>query len=175
MDIKTLKERVCQAVEEHKEEIMALGDSIFQVPELGYKEYKTAAKVKAFIDEKIGMPYEDGITLTGIIGKMSGRDHKVNLAIMGELDAVVCPDHPYADPETGAAHSCGHFAQIAATFGAALALKASGVMDELDGDIEFWAVPAEECVEIEWRQQLINEGKVNYLGGKQELIHLREN
>ena len=55
MDIKTLKERVCQAVEEHKEEIMALGDSIFQEPELGYKEYKTAAKVKAFIDEKIGM------------------------------------------------------------------------------------------------------------------------
>ena len=79
MDVKTLKARVCQAVEEHKEEIMALGDSIFQEPELGYKEYKTAAKVKQFIEEKIGMPYEDGIALTGIIGKMSGRDHKANL------------------------------------------------------------------------------------------------
>ena len=172
MDVKTLKERVCQAVEAHKEEIMALGDSIFQEPELGYKEYKTAEKVKKFIDEKIGMPYEDGIALTGIIGKMAGRDHKVNLALMGELDAVVCPDHPYADPETGAAHSCGHFAQIAATFGAALALKASGVMDELDGDIEFWAVPAEECVEIEWRNELRSKGIISFLGGKQEMIKL---
>ena len=172
MDVKTLKERVCQAVETHKEEIMALGDSIFQEPELGYKEYKTAEKVKKFIDEKIGMPYEDGIALTGIIGKMAGRDHKVNLALMGELDAVVCPDHPYADPETGAAHSCGHFAQIAATFGAALALKASGVMEELDGDIEFWAVPAEECVEIEWRNDLRSKGIISFLGGKQEMIKL---
>lgn len=172
MDVKTLKARVCQAVEEHKEEIMALGDSIFREPELGYKEYKTAAKVKQFIDEKIGMPYEDGIALTGIIGKMSGRDHKVNLALMGELDAVVCPDHPYADPDTGAAHSCGHFAQIAATFGAALALKTSGVIEELDGDIEFWAVPAEECVEIEWRNELRSNGTISFLGGKQEMIKL---
>ena len=172
MDVKTLKARVCQAVEEHKEEIMALGDSIFQEPELGYKEYKTAAKVKQFIEEKIGMPYEDGIALTGIIGKMSGRDHKANLAIMGELDAVVCPEHPYADPDTGAAHSCGHFAQVAATFGAALALKASGVMEELDGDIEFWGVPAEECVEIEWRNELRSKGTISFLGGKQEMIKL---
>ncbi len=172
MDVKILKERVCKAIEDHKEEIMALGDSIFKEPELGYKEYKTAAKVKAFIDEKIGMPYEDGIALTGIIGKMPGRDHKVNLALMGELDAVVCPDHPYADPETGAAHSCGHFAQIAATFGAALGLKEAGIMDELDGDIEFWAVPAEECVEIEWRNELRANGTISFLGGKQEMIKL---
>ena len=170
MDVKILKERVCKAIDDHREEIMALGDSIFQEPELGYKEYKTAAKVKAFIDEKIGIPHEDEIALTGIIAKMPGRDHKVNLALMGELDAVVCPDHPYADPETGAAHSCGHFAQIAATFGAALALKESGVMEELDGDIEFWAVPAEECVEIEWRNELRANGTISFLGGKQEMI-----
>ena len=172
MDIKMLKERVCKAIDEHREEIMALGDSIFQEPELGYKEYKTAAKVKAFIDEKIGMPYESEIARTGIIAKMPGRDHKVNLAIMGELDAVVCPDHPHADPETGAAHSCGHFAQIAATFGAALGLKASGVIEELDGDIEFWGVPAEECVEIEWRNELRAKGEITFLGGKQEMIKL---
>ena len=172
MDTKILKERVCKAIDEHREEIMALGDSIFQEPELGYKEYKTAAKVKAFIDEKIGMPYESEIARTGIIAKMPGRDHKVNLALMGELDAVVCPDHPHADPETGAAHSCGHFAQIAATFGAALGLKASGVIEELDGDLEFWAVPAEECVEIEWRNELRANGEISFLGGKQEMIKL---
>ena len=53
MDVKILKERVCQAIDAHREEIIALGDSIFAEPELGYKEYKTAEKVKKFIDEKI--------------------------------------------------------------------------------------------------------------------------
>ena len=39
MDVKILKERVCQAIDAHREEIIALGDSIFAEPELGYKEY----------------------------------------------------------------------------------------------------------------------------------------
>ena len=142
MDIKILKERVCQAIDAHREEIIALGDSIFAEPELGYKEYKTAEKVKKFIDEKIQMPYESEIARTGIIGKMAGRDHKVNLAIMGELDAVVCPDHPHADPETGAAHSCGHFAQVAATFGAALGAAATGAETlPVSSTVTSYAVP----------------------------------
>ena len=37
MDTKILKERVCKAIDDHREEIMALGDSIFQEPELGYR------------------------------------------------------------------------------------------------------------------------------------------
>ena len=43
---------------------------------------------------------------------------------MGELDAVISPNHPLADLNTGAAHSCGHFAQIAAMVGVAYALRA---------------------------------------------------
>jgi metal-dependent amidase/aminoacylase/carboxypeptidase family protein len=34
------------------------------------------------------------------------------------------------------------------------------------------AVPAEEAVEVEWRLQLRREGKIEFLGGKQELIRL---
>ena len=171
MDTKLLKEKVCKVIDEHRDEIIALGDSIYREPELGYKEFKTAEKVKAFID-KIGLDYESEIITTGIVAKLPGRENKATLAIMGELDAVVCPTHPYADPVTGAAHSCGHFAQVASAFGAALALKESGVINELDGNLEFWAVPAEECVEIEWRKSLIDEGKISFLGGKQEMIKL---
>ena len=45
----------------------------------------------------------------------------MKIAVMGELDAVVSPQHSYADPVTGAAHACGHNAQIAAMLGVARA------------------------------------------------------
>ena len=171
MNIQEMKDLVCKTIDEHREEIIALGESIFKEPELGYKEHKTVVKVKAALD-KLELPYESEIGLTGIIAKLPGKEHKGTIAIMGELDAVVCPGHPYADPDTGAAHACGHFAQIAATIGAAMGLKYSGVANMLDGDMEFWATPAEEAGEVEWRKSLIDEGKISFLGGKQEMIKL---
>ncbi len=44
-------------------------------------------------------------------------------------------------------------------------------MDELCGDITFMAVPAEEFIEPEYRQELKNQGKIEYFGGKQQLIY----
>ena len=35
------------------------------------------------------------------------------MAFIAELDAVYAPTHFQADPETGAAHNCGHFTQVA--------------------------------------------------------------
>ena len=171
MNIQEMKTLVCKTIDEHRDEIIALGESIFKEPELGYKEHKTVKKVKAALD-KLELPYESEIGLTGIVAKLPGKAHKGTIAIMGELDAVVCPGHPYADPETGAAHACGHFAKIAATIGAAMGLKYSGVAQMLDGDMEFWATPAEEAGEVEWRKSLIDEGKISFLGGKQEMIKL---
>ncbi len=91
---------------------------------------------------------------------------------MGELDALTMPGHPRADPQTGAAHACGHHAQIAMMLGTATGLIESGVMERLDGDAAFLAVPAEEAVELEFRQRLADEGKLKFLGGKQEFIRL---
>jgi metal-dependent amidase/aminoacylase/carboxypeptidase family protein len=38
--------------------------------------------------------------------------------------------------------------------------------------ITFLAVPAEEFVELDYRKHLVNNGKITYMSGKQELIHL---
>ena len=46
MDIKEIKRRLCEAVDNNAEKIIALGESIFAEPEMGFKEVKTAAKVK---------------------------------------------------------------------------------------------------------------------------------
>ena len=55
-NISALKDRVCAVIDEHRDEIIALGESIRVEPELGYKEFKTFAKVKNTLD-KIGLDY----------------------------------------------------------------------------------------------------------------------
>ena len=166
-----LKQKACEAIDQNREKIVALGRSIFSEPELGYKEFKTADKVKKVFDE-LGYAYQDGVAITGIVAPRKGRKSNIRVAVMGELDAVVAPGHRCADPKTGAAHSCGHNAQIASMVGVAYALKDTGIMEELDGDIVLMAVPSEEYVEIEYRNELKKAGKIWFLGGKQEFIKL---
>lgn len=165
-----LKQRVCQAIEAKRDEIIKLGDAIFQEPELGYKETKTAAKVEETF-RKLGIAYEKGLALTGVKGRLKGKASNRTVAVLGELDAVICPGHPAADPISGAAHCCGHNAQIAILMAVGMALRDAGAMDFLAGDVVLFAVPAEEYVEISYRNKLRQEGKIKYLGGKQELIY----
>ena len=166
-----LKAAALKAIDDNRDKIMAIGDSIFSEPELGYKEFKTAAKVQAMFDE-LGIAHKDEVAITGVIAPLEGRQHKMRLSIMGELDAVVSPKHPNANPATGAAHCCGHNCMIAGLAGVAYALKEADLMKELDGDIVLMAVPAEEYVEIGYRSELKKQGKIHFLGGKQEFIRL---
>ncbi len=168
-----IKAKVCAAIDQRRDEIIAIGERIFRQPELGYKEYKAAEVVKETF-ASLGLSYQDGIAVTGVKARLAGKETKLRIAVMGELDAVVAPGHPCADPKTGAAHSCGHNAQVAAMLGVAMGLVDSGVMPELAGEVVLMAVPAEEYVEIEYRNKLRKEGKIQFLGGKQEFIHLGE-
>ena len=90
-------------------------------------------------------------------------------AASGELNGILCPAHPAANPENGVAHACGHNAQLTALVGAALALSAPGVAEALSGSVAFFAVPAEEYVPIGTRQALQKQG-VEFCCGKSELL-----
>ncbi|MEA3408421.1 MAG: amidohydrolase [Chloroflexota bacterium] len=171
VDVKQLKDRVCEVIDSHREEIIALGEDIRVHPELGFKEFRTAGLV---VDRMtaLGIPHQTGIAITGVKGMLEGAADGPTVAYMGELDSVLVPDHPDADPETGAAHACGHNAQIANLIALAYGLVESGVMAELDGNVALIAVPAEEYVEVEYRLGLKEEGKVEFLGGKPEFIRL---
>jgi len=164
-----LKQKVCDAIDKRAEDIMSFGTSVFNEPELGFKETKTSAKVQEAMD-KLGIPYTTGWGITGVKGRLTGKRSKRTVAVMGELDSIVCRRHPSADPVTGAAHCCGHFIQISDMLGVAMALKDAGAMDYLGGDVVFFAVPSEECIEIEYRKKLMDEGKIHFFGGKQEII-----
>jgi len=173
VDISGLKQRVIDAIDQRRSDIIAIGDSIYSQPELGYKEFLTAGKVKKVFDE-LGISYRNEVGITGVVGSLKGKESKVKVAVTGELDAVLVSAHPDADPVTGAVHACGHNCMIAALCGVAYALKDTGIMDQLSGDVVFMAVPAEECVEIEYRNELKKQDKITFIGGKQEFIKLGE-
>ena len=56
---------------------------------------------------------------TGVKGWL-WRGAGPRVAVIGELDAVLSPGHPFADKATGAAHACGHNAQLASMLGLSL-------------------------------------------------------
>ena len=168
-----MKQKIIQAIDAHREDIIRCGEDILRNPELGFKEFKTAERIRQEF-EKLGIPYRAELAVTGIKGTIGDPHAKYNICILGELDAVKCYDHPFCDPETGAAHACGHNAQLAAMVGAAYGLVKSGVMEQLSAKITFFAVPAEELIELDFRERLVADGKIGCLAGKPELIRLGE-
>ncbi|MFT4964735.1 MAG: amidohydrolase [Halobacteriales archaeon] len=166
-DTDALKDRVRGAIDEQSEEIVSLAKSIQDEPELGFKETETTRKVIETFEE-MGLDVEEPLAVTGARARIGSGDPVI--AVLGELDALVNPEHPMADPETGACHACGHHAQIATMIGTAIAFATTDVVDELDGRVEAMAVPAEEYLDLGYRRSLKDEGTIEFFGGKQELL-----
>ncbi len=157
-------------VEKHRQLIFDAMDYIWKHPETGFKEWKTHAYLeKAFTD--LGYELTKAGNIPGFTALADTGRPGPTVAVFGEMDSVLCAAHPDADPETGAVHACGHCAQAAALLGLAAALKEPGAMDGLCGKILLVAVPAEELVEIEFREELKKQGIIRYFGGKGEFMY----
>ncbi len=164
-----LKARINAAIDARRDKIIEIADTIRQEPELGFKEYKTAELIKKEFTS-LGLTYTDKLAITGVKARAKGKKSNKTVGVFGEMDAVICPTHPYANSETGAAHACGHNFQVSNMLGVAYGLIDSGAMDYLDGDVVFMGVPAEEMVELEFRTELQNKGKIKFFSGKQEFL-----
>ena len=154
-----------QYIDDHREELLALGETLFACPELGFKEFKTAAHLKEWLaghDIKVEQEFD----ITGF--SVSIGEGSPHIGIIAELDAIPTPGHPCADPETGAAHACGHSTQLVIAVGALTALKET--MKELPGKVTVFFTPAEEFTDIEYRKGLVKEGKIRYCSGKQNML-----
>ena len=160
---------IISAVEKHRSEILECERYIWKNPETGYKEFKTT-KYLAEAFEALGyeLTYAEGIT--GFYTVVDTGREGPEVLVLGELDSIICPEHPECDPETGAVHSCGHNAQCAALLGVAAALRDEKVLSKMSGRIRLCAVPAEELLEIEYRQGLKDKGTIKYMGGKSEFL-----
>jgi len=155
-------------MEKFKDLILDAQNFIWAHPETGYREWETSKYMEdAF--RKLG--YE--LTLPGDIPGFytvvdTGRPGP-ELLIFGELDALLCSEHPQA--VNGRVHCCGHSAQCAALLGIAAALKEPGALDGLCGRIRLCAVPAEELIERDYRDRLKEKGTIRYYGGKTEFMY----
>lgn len=169
-----MEAKIVGCIDRHRKELIDFAEDIYRHPEGGFYESRTASKVKEFL-EGLGLPVRSGLGRTGVCGTFSGGGADAeapHVAVIGELDGILCPRHPMADPETGIAHACGHHLQLAVMLGAALALTDPAVRESLCGRVSFLAVPAEEYVDAEKRRRLEAEG-VGLAGtGKGELIRL---
>ena len=168
-----LKRQVFDAIDAKADELVNLAQTILNNPEPGFKEVKTAQLVSGKFAE-MGIPFRSGLGLTGVRADLLGGSPGPTMALMGELDSLIVNEHPYADSTTGAAHACGHHCQIGMLMGAAVGLNQPEVLSALSGRVALVAVPAEEYIEIEYRDGLRREGKIEFLGGKPELIKLGE-
>lgn len=157
------------AVEKHQKLILDAERYIWNHPETGYKEFKSSAYM-AEIFESLGYELVMAEGITGFYTVIDTGKPGPEILILAELDSVICPEHKDADPITGAVHSCGHNTQCAALIGIAAALKEPGILDNFCGKIRLCAVPAEELLEIEFRNELKKEGKIKYMGGKSEFL-----
>lgn len=163
-------ENLIRKAEKYKDLMADAEKYIWEHPETGYKEFKTSKYMEEAF-EKLGYTLTKAEGITGFYTVIDTGRPGPEVMILGELDSLICANHPEADPETGAVHSCGHCAQCGALLGIAAALSEPDALDDLCGRIRLCAVPAEELIEVEYRSELKKAGKIRYFGGKSEFLY----
>ena len=166
-----LKAALADVLDGAADELARFGEDVFDHAELGFREERTATLVADRL-RGLGLAPEAGLALTGVKARLKGGRPGPTVAVVGELDGLPIPEHPRADPTTGVVHACGHNAQLTHLIGVATALITTDAMRHLAGDVVFFAVPAEEYVDLEWRLEQAHAGKLEFLGGKPELLRL---
>ncbi len=144
-----MKTRLEQLIEEKRGYFTDLADYIWDNPELGYSEYKSARALKKAMEE-CGFEVVD--KLAGIDTAFKGvwGSGKPVIGFLGEFDALAglsqasaCPQpNPIVPGAPG--HGCGHNALGTGCLAAAYALKEVLKEKNLPGTIIVYGCPAEE-------------------------------
>ena len=146
--VNELKSHAISIINSDKETFIDAAKAVYEIPETGFNEVKTSK----FIDGQLrglGFSVQTGIAKTGLKATITGKDSGPTIAVIAELDALNVPMHLGADTETGAAHACGHHAQIGILLGVAAALRGAFIKNSLSGKVVLIATPAEEFIEIQ--------------------------
>jgi amidohydrolase len=128
-----LRQRIIDAIDAHRDEIIELAETIRVNPEIGYQEFKSSEMLARKIDEQPGFEIEKpvGGLETAFRATRHGRGDGPTVAVLAEYDAL-----------PGLGHGCGH--NLIAGSGLAAAIGLNTVMDELNGTFEVLGTPAEE-------------------------------
>jgi amidohydrolase len=111
----TWKQRIVAAVDELRDELLALSHAIHADPELAFKEHRASARLAEAL-ERAGFRVERGVggLETAFRAELVGEGPGPTVAILAEYDAL---------PDVG--HGCGHNIIATSALGAGLALARS--------------------------------------------------
>jgi len=174
-DKAALKKAVTRIITKRADELIAFARDIGANPEVGFQEFRTSRKLAEAV-EKAGQKVERGLAITGFKAKhIFGRDGAQDgptVAVIAELDSLRVPEHELSNPETGAAHACGHHTQPAQLLGVIAALTDAAISEHLSGSVAFIATPAEEFIDVSARLAAHEAGEIGFMSGKQEMMRL---
>ena len=123
--------------------IAALRRAFHRRPELGNREFETAARIEAEL-ARLGIPTRRLLD-TAIVARLEGGLPGRTVALRADMDALPLTEATGADfasENTGIMHACGHDAHMAAALGAARLLV--GRRASLRGAVVFLFQPDEE-------------------------------
>ncbi|MGK5548771.1 amidohydrolase [Streptomyces sp. URMC 127] len=134
-----------------RDELIAFRRDLHMHPELGNREFRTTAAVKARL-QRAGLSPRTLSTGTGLfcdIGREPGVPARPMLAIRADLDALPIPDTktvPYRSTVPRMAHACGHDVHTTAVLGAGLVLADLAEQGRLPNPVRVIFQPAEEVL-----------------------------
>ncbi|SCZ78555.1 M20 metallopeptidase family protein [Acidaminobacter hydrogenoformans] len=126
-----------------KEDIIQWRRALHRIPETGLILPKTAAYVKAQLDE-MGIPYETFEGHSGILAMIGDPARGKTIALRADMDALEIQEETGVTfaSENDKMHACGHDAHTATLLGAAKLLKRRDA--DLKGCVKLIFQPAEE-------------------------------
>ncbi|MFS4416850.1 amidohydrolase [Maribacter sp. 2307ULW6-5] len=144
----TTKKTVIAAVENHKDALIKISDSIWALAETAFNESQSA-RILADYAEKNGLTVTRGVADIPTAFTATYGSGSPVISILGEYDAlpgISQKASPEKEPlqEGAAGHGCGHNLFGAASLGAAIAIKELMETGKIKGTVKFLGTPAEE-------------------------------
>ena len=148
----SLASLIAKKAAEMEQKVIEWRRDIHQNPELGNREFKTAAKVAAHL-KMLGLEVKENIAHTGVVGILRGGKPGPVVLLRADMDALPVTERTdipfksvvttlYKGQQTGVMHACGHDAHTAILMGVATVL--TSLKKDLAGTVKFVFQPAEE-------------------------------
>ena len=142
------KKAIVESVEQHREKLIQISDSIWAHAETAFQE-DDSSEILADYAEANGFSVERGVAGMPTAFIATYGTGKPVISVLGEFDAlpgISQKAQPTKAPlEAGAAgHGCGHNLFGTASLGAAIAVKELIEKGKLKGTVKFFGTPAEE-------------------------------
>ena len=159
---------IVRGIDENSEMLLQTERWLWKHPQVGFTEWEAHHYLKEKF-EAFGYKVTEAGNIPGFFTDLDTGRPGPTLCIMGELDALDIANHP--ESVNGMTHCCGHHCQGTAMLGVAAAFAVPGSLDGLSGKIRLMLVPAEELIQIDFREKLRKEGTIHFFGGKPEFMY----